>query len=98
MTATRAITHFSHRLRATVADLAAAQHSEPAPRPDDHEETALLIAECDRKLASYCAALDAGASPATVAAWIAETDLPSARTKADLPPRERTRGSTSNGC
>lgn len=74
MTATRAITHFSHRLRATVADLAAAQHSEPAPRPDDHEETALLIAECDRKLASDRAALDVGASPATVAAWIAETE------------------------
>jgi hypothetical protein len=32
------------------------------------------IAECDRKLTQYRAALDAGASPATVAAWIAETE------------------------
>jgi site-specific DNA recombinase len=64
-----------HRLRATVADLAAAQLAESAARPEgEHEETALMIAECDRKLASYRAALDAGASPATVAAWIAETE------------------------
>ena len=61
-----------HRLRQTIADLAAAQLAEPLARPDDHEETALKIAECDRKLAGYRAALDAGASPATVAAWIAE--------------------------
>ena len=32
------------------------------------------IAECDRKLAQYRAALDAGAGPATVAGWIAETE------------------------
>ena len=63
-----------HRLRRTITDLAAAQLAEPAVRPDDHEEIALMIAECDRKLASYRAALDAGASPATVAAWIAETE------------------------
>ncbi|HEX3955625.1 MAG TPA: recombinase family protein [Trebonia sp.] len=64
-----------HRLRQTITDLAAAQLAEPLPRPDDdHEETALKIAECDRKLASYRAALDAGASPATVAAWIADTE------------------------
>ena len=31
------------------------------------------LAECDRKLAQYRAALDAGANPVTVAAWIAET-------------------------
>ena len=63
-----------HRLSATIADLAAAQLAEPAARPDDYEETALKIAECDRKLAGYRAALDAGASPATVAAWIADTE------------------------
>jgi site-specific DNA recombinase len=64
-----------HRLRQTIVDLAAAQLAEPLPRPDDdHEETALKIAECDRKLTGYRAALDAGASPATVAAWIAETE------------------------
>jgi Recombinase len=63
-----------HRLRATIADLAAAQLAEPAARPDNHDETALKIAECDRKLAGYGAALDAGASPATVVAWIADTE------------------------
>jgi hypothetical protein len=64
-----------HRLRATIADLAAAQLAEPIARlDDDHEETALKIAECDRELTGYRAALDAGASPATVAAWIAETE------------------------
>jgi site-specific DNA recombinase len=37
------------------------------------------IAECDRKLAQYRAALDAGASPATVAGWITETQAEKAR-------------------
>jgi hypothetical protein len=56
-----------HRLHKTIADLAAAQLAEPAARPDGHEETAL-------KIAGYRAALAAGASPATVAAWIADTE------------------------
>jgi site-specific DNA recombinase len=63
-----------HRLTQTIRDLAAAQHAEPTGRSDQHEETARKIAECDRKLAQYRAALDAGANPATVAAWIAETE------------------------
>jgi hypothetical protein len=37
------------------------------------------IAECDRLLAQYREALDSGASPATVAAWIAETEVEKAR-------------------
>ena len=37
-------------------------------------KTALKIAECDRKLSRVPRRLDAGASPATVAAWIAETE------------------------
>src|SRR5215469_4451128 len=61
-----------HRLNETIAKLAAAQPPEPTARPDNRDETALKIAECDRKLAGYRAALDAGASPATVVAWIAE--------------------------
>jgi site-specific DNA recombinase len=68
-----------HRLHKTIVDLAAAQFAEPLPRPDDHDETALKIAECDRKLSGYRAALDAGASPATVAAWIADTEAEKAR-------------------
>jgi site-specific DNA recombinase len=61
-----------HRLTNTLRDLAAAQRHETTQAGDD-EETARKIAECDRKLAQYRAALDAGADPATVAAWIAET-------------------------
>ena len=38
------------------------------------DQTARKVAECDRKLAQYPAALDAGADPATVAAWITETE------------------------
>jgi site-specific DNA recombinase len=63
-----------HRLTQTIRDLAAAPHAEPTGRSDEHEETARKIAECDRKLAQYRAALDAGANPATVAGWIAETE------------------------
>jgi hypothetical protein len=63
-----------HRLRDTIRDLAAAQAPEPAADSHDHEETARKIAECDRKLAQYRAALDTGANLATVVAWIAETE------------------------
>jgi hypothetical protein len=57
-----------------------AQLAEPLARPDDdHTETALKIAECDRKLTGYRAALDAGASPATVVACIADTEAEKAR-------------------
>jgi site-specific DNA recombinase len=63
-----------HRLSSTIRDLAAVQLAAPATRADDHEDTSRKIAECDRKLAQYRAALDAGANPATVAAWIAETE------------------------
>jgi hypothetical protein len=46
--------------------------------PGAEVDSAGKIAECDRKLAQYRAALDAGASPATVAAWIAETEAETA--------------------
>jgi site-specific DNA recombinase len=62
-----------HRLTGTLQDLAAAQQHETA-RASADEQTARKVAECDRKLAQYRAALDAGANPATVAAWIAETE------------------------
>jgi site-specific DNA recombinase len=42
------------------------------------------IAECNRKLVQYRAALDAGASPVTVSAWIAETEAERARCEAVL--------------
>jgi site-specific DNA recombinase len=63
-----------HRLLGTISDLAAVQFAESATLPDGHGEAALKIAECDRKLTQYRAALDAGANPATVATWIAETE------------------------
>jgi site-specific DNA recombinase len=44
-----------------------------------HEETARRIAECERRLAQYRAARDAGASAATVVAQIAETGAEKAR-------------------
>lgn len=45
----------------------------PAPAPTPATTTGPTIAECDTKLARYRAALDAGADPTIVAAWIAET-------------------------
>jgi DNA invertase Pin-like site-specific DNA recombinase len=66
------------RLSQTIHDLAAAQAAQTTSDVN-REHTAQKIAGCDRKLAQYRAALDAGASPATVAAWIAETEAERAR-------------------
>ncbi|MGH3170680.1 MAG: hypothetical protein ACRDN0_33010 [Trebonia sp.] len=64
-----------HRLTETIRDVAAAAEQAHTERQSgDDEEIAREIAECDRKLGQYRAALDAGANPATVAAWIAETE------------------------
>lgn len=52
--------------------------------PDDHDETAQKIAACDHKLAQYRGVLDAGASPVTVAGWIAETEAERARHEMSL--------------
>jgi hypothetical protein len=83
----------STRLNDAIHDLAAARQSDTSPA-GDHEEASRKIAECDRKLAKYRAALDAGASPATVAAWIAETEAERARyevgrRKVPAAPRQR---------
>jgi site-specific DNA recombinase len=62
-----------HRMSDTLHALAEAR--QPGTRSASAEEAiAGKIAECDRKLAQYRAALDAGANPATVAGWIAETE------------------------
>jgi site-specific DNA recombinase len=79
-----------HRLSETIRDLAAAQAADLAPA-DDREETARKIAECDRKLAQYRAALDAGASPATVAGWISETEAERASYQASRRPAVKAR-------
>ncbi len=62
-----------HRLAGTLRALAEAQHAETAHASVDKEITD-KIAECDRKLAQYRAALDAGANAVTVAGWIDETE------------------------
>jgi site-specific DNA recombinase len=63
-----------YRLTETIHALAEARPADIGNKTSHREETARKIAECDRKLAQYRAALDAGVSPATVAAWIAETE------------------------
>ncbi|MDG4825001.1 zinc ribbon domain-containing protein [Asanoa sp. WMMD1127] len=45
------------------------------PAPSTSTPPGPSMAECDAKLARYRAALDAGADPAVVATWIAETQL-----------------------
>ena len=62
-----------HRMAETIHDLAEAAAQQPIKTSVD-DEAGRKIAECDTKLAQYRAALDAGASPATVAAWISETE------------------------
>ncbi len=49
-----------HRMGETLRALAEAPQRDTAPMDADDQETAGKIAECDRKLAQYRAALDAG--------------------------------------
>jgi DNA invertase Pin-like site-specific DNA recombinase len=72
-----------HRMGETIRALADAQPVDE-PRSGGRGDAASKIAECDQKLAQYRAALDAGASPATVAAWIAETEAEKARYEVGL--------------
>ena len=74
-----AIEFAPHRLSETIRDLVEAQQAGTIIRASDDQETTRKIAECDRKLTQYRAALDAGANSATVAAWIAETEAEKAR-------------------
>ena len=76
-----------HRLPATIDELAAATID--APR-DGHDEIAAKLAQCDRKLTQYRAALDAGGDPAVVARWITEAEAERAKYQAlqrPAPPR-----------
>ncbi len=52
------------RMKETLRALAEAQHADPVQESEDGD-IAAKIAECDRKLTQYRAALDAGASPDT---------------------------------
>ncbi|MFI5066571.1 MAG: recombinase family protein [Streptosporangiales bacterium] len=67
-------------LPATIDELATATVRPEAHAPED--EINAKIAECDRKLAQYRAALDAGADPATVARWITDIEAERARHQA----------------
>jgi site-specific DNA recombinase len=59
------------RIEDTVTRLADSQNP---PATDDHttQQVNAQLARCDKKLASYRAALDAGADPSVVTAWITE--------------------------
>lgn len=66
------------RLTRTIRGLVDAQAATSTATPG-FEDAKHEIAECDRKLAQYRAALDSGASPATVAGWICETEAERAK-------------------
>ncbi|WP_226930786.1 MULTISPECIES: recombinase family protein [Parafrankia] len=72
-----------HRVSDTIDAMTQAQSD---PEADDPRRAAAQrqVAECDRKLARYRAALDAGADETTVAGWIAETTAQRAAAQAVL--------------
>lgn len=71
-----------HRIKETIRDIAAAQQTN---RPDPRVLRAKAkLAECEAKLARHRAALEAGADPATVTGWIAETNAELAAAQAEL--------------
>ena len=70
-------------LPATVDTLYAAQDAGEAEAARIHA-TRRKISECDHKLATYRAALEAGAEPAVVAGWIAEVTASRAAADAQL--------------
>jgi len=62
-----------HRMGETIRGLVDSQEVTTAP-VTDIEEAKRQIAECDRKLGQYRAALDEGGNTATIGTWIAETE------------------------
>ncbi|MEU5789753.1 recombinase family protein [Micromonospora purpureochromogenes] len=71
-----------HRIEQTITAMADAQ---PLDHPSATSPAAqTIINECDAKLERYRAALDAGADPAVVTGWIAQTQAERARAKAHL--------------
>ena len=63
--------------------LAALEHAQPDTTPD-LERAQRVITECDRKLACHKAALEAGAEPTLVAAWIQDVQRERALAHATL--------------
>jgi site-specific DNA recombinase len=70
-----------HRINQTVADIVGGQHNETSTRAT---RVRAKIAHCGTKLGHHRAALEAGADPATVTRWIAETNAELAAAKAEL--------------
>jgi site-specific DNA recombinase len=66
-------------LPATIDELIAATAAPQIPARLAGAQHELELAACDRKLAQYRAALDAGADPASIAKWITETEAERAR-------------------
>lgn len=66
-------------IEATVDALVAAQPSVGVAPAADTAAVGQIIADCDAKLAHYRQALDAGADPTLVAAWIADVQAQKAR-------------------
>ncbi|QHC24605.1 hypothetical protein [Streptomyces sp. GS7] len=81
-----------HRLDDTLDHMAAAATPESCPtaQTTSAEAARALIADCDTKLATHRAALEAGPDPIVITQWIAETQATRARAEADL--RTATRG------
>jgi site-specific DNA recombinase len=72
-----------HRIEATIEALAAVA-DERTSDPTLCERANLQVAECDRKLKSYKATLDAGADPTVVSEWIKQTQTERTRALALL--------------
>jgi site-specific DNA recombinase len=66
-------------LPATIDELISATTVTAIPAKLADAQHELELAACDRKLAQYRAALDAGADPASIAKWITETEAERAR-------------------
>ncbi|WP_157743219.1 hypothetical protein [Micromonospora coriariae] len=71
-----------HRIEQTITAMADAQPLDQPAATGTAAQT--IIIECDAKLERYRAALDAGADPAVVTGWIAQTQAERARAEADL--------------
>jgi site-specific DNA recombinase len=69
----------ARHLAGTIDELAAATKLPPAGGDGPDREAAARIADCDRKLDGYRAALDAGGDPVTISRWITETTAERAR-------------------
>ncbi|MEU4898004.1 recombinase family protein [Streptomyces sp. NPDC044780] len=72
-----------HRLDDTI-DLMATTAAAPEPESAAVAAAREVIADCDAKLATHRAALEAGADPTLVTQWIAETQTRRARAEAEL--------------